>query len=42
LVLGRNVRVAPDLVEDDVPRAPVPTGEVVERAGESAHATVEA
>jgi glucose-1-phosphate adenylyltransferase len=42
LVLGRNVRVAPDLVEDDFPRAPVPTGEVVERAGESAHATVEA
>jgi len=38
LVIGRNVRVAPDMVEEDFPREAVEGGEVVEREGESAHA----
>jgi glucose-1-phosphate adenylyltransferase len=39
LVIGRNVRVAPDMVEEDFPRRPIPCGDVLEREGESAHAT---
>jgi len=31
-VIGRNARVAPDLVEEDFPSQGVPTGEVLERA----------
>jgi glucose-1-phosphate adenylyltransferase len=38
LIVGRNVRVAPDLVEEHFPREPVPAGAVLEREGESAHA----
>ena len=39
LVIGRNVRVAPDMVEEDFPSQPIPSGDVIEREGESAHAT---
>ena len=38
LSIGRNVRVAPDLVEEDFPREAVEGGDVLEREGESAHA----
>ena len=38
LVIGRNVRIAPDMVEESFPRGPVDCGEVLEREGESAHA----
>ncbi len=38
LVAGRNVRVAPDLVEEDFRERTVDAGEVLEREGESAHA----
>jgi glucose-1-phosphate adenylyltransferase len=39
LLVGRNVRVAPDMVEEDFPDTPIPCGDVLEREGESAHAT---